>query len=759
MRRLLCALVALCLAMPAEAGKVLLIKQANASSNSSVTSAAKQLALTESVLRTLGVDYDVVPQYYVASGGGQPASNISQLAIRTGLVSANVTGSVQTQYAGIIHMGFGAAASGITRVAGYSPDTLTLTRSSGGVSVTWPSVPQLFLGLPNVASGSQYNSSSICSTGVHAGWPTGSGVDGPTGFPTFANGTVLSMNLVGQPEVWQQGVAHAYYSNVGHIGKEYGLSTTVSGAHFTGLTIGLTHVGDSTVTIDSPGTGGAGITENVTVNGDSYSMRVTNSATATLVQSGVHIYHSTPGITKSRVTIGANSASFRDNGNSSCADCDSMMRSPNYFDVKADTAILWTRQRDINDLSGMEIFALTADQGGPGSADNGMVITAMAIAIMDSATGGQIIGQKPGWVPPKIGFMVSGAFSHSKSDVNSSSAWNVHGVYYPSDTSNVKAGIDSLASLNIPIVVTVNVDSVASYPAEKAWWSQRLPLARFSPESKVYTDSLNVNGGETNSSRYLFPDVWGIYRSRQLLTANRYQYGTACGDADTTLSCQLGFMRGVLDSIPEFRGRMSSTLLAPFFDYIPRNYTRDRMPDPDSFAVACVRSGYNTLVCGTMFPYSTPSSSWGLNASGGNNGQNTFSPGDWYPNPRTQTIKTSSGQTIGQLKWLNMRHVDEDPAAINYSIHNVAFETMTGLFMSPWYLTDLSYWNHVMRSKLDVVLIKPGELGWKKNATSNVTRPGYFEVKWIVNQVRAINKLAGRTVIGFAYPEDIDPTW
>jgi hypothetical protein len=216
-------------------------------------------------------------------------------------------------------------------------------------------------------------------------------------------------------------------------------------------------------------------------------------------------------------------------------------------------------------------------------------------------------------------------------------------------------------------------------------------------------------------------------------------------------------MRGVLDSVPEFHGRMSSSLMAPFFDYIPRNFTRNRMPDADSFAVAVLRSGYNTLINGTMFPTVTPSSSWGLASGNANVGQSTNSPSSWYPNPRTQTVKNSSGQTIGQLAWLNMRHADEDPNAECYTIHEIAGETMTGFFMNPWYNADLPYWNHALRSRLDVVLIRPGELGWKKNATSNVTRSGYFEVKWIVNQIRAINKLAGRTVIAITYPEDVTP--
>jgi hypothetical protein len=679
MRRLLCALVALCLALPAQAGRLLVIKQNTPATSEGLSVISKELAIRKAVLDALGVDYDVVPQSVVAARINGPATNLNQAAIRTGLVSFNDVGTVQRQYAGVVHMGFTVAgAGGNTRVTGYNPDTLTLARSSGGVSVTWPSVPQLFLGIGNVPSAGIYTSVAACSTGVTSG-----------GLSSFQdNAQRLSLHMVGQPEVWNENGGHIYYRE--------------------DLTRGLT------------------------------------------------ILAGTPGITKARVVIRSNSSAFRENGRTSCTDCDSIGRPATYFESPAaDTALIWTRQRDINDLSGMQIFMLPSyANNGPSETD--VFTFAMSIAIMDSATGGQIIGQKPGWEPLKVGFVVSGAFTRSKSDASSSSCWSCHGTQ-PSDTALVKAGIDSLAALKIPVVVTVNVDSIATYPYEKSWWT-RLKLARFSPESRVYIDSLNANQGQTNASRYNAPDVFGAYRSRQLITPTRFDYCTACGNGDTTLSCQLAFMRGRLDSVPEFRGRMSSTIFAPFFDYVPRNFQRSNMPQADSFAVALLRSGYDTAINGTMFMGSTPSASWGTQSgSPFSAGPSTNAPNTWYPNPRLQTVKGVNGQTIGQLRWLNMRHIDEDPGGLHYAFHATSNEFATGMFMSPWYISDTPYWNHVMRSRLSVYLIKPGDLGWLKNATSNPTRTGYLDIKWLVNQIRAVNKFANRTVIAITYPEDINP--
>jgi len=691
MRRAL-ALLLIALAVPAQAGRVLVIRQGPPANSEASNVPMRQLGNVEAVLKAFGVQYDVVNQIAVASCATCPATNVSQAAIRTGLVSWSTTGTTQTQYAGIIHMGFTANGNGApatARVAGYNPDTLTLARSSGGVTTTWPQIPTIFFGIGNVSSGSIFASTATCSTGV---------VGTMAGLSSLKSD--MAFHLVGRPEVWKSGY------NSGGNGQH---------AYF--------HAGANGLTI---------------------------TATA-------------PGVTKARVVYGASASAVRDSGSFYCNDCDSLFTpGGTYFSSPAsDSAVIWTRERYSGDPAPL-IFALPTCMGNNGIGD--ITLIAMAVAIMDSASGGQIIGQTPTWRPSRMGFVVSGAMSHSFSQssfngVTSSFGWNIHGGG-AADSTYIKQGIDSLASLGVPVLVTVNVDSIASYPNEKSWWSRRLPTARFSPESRVYTDSLNVNGGETSANRYTSPDVFGIYRSRQLITPTRYDFCTLCGDADSTLSCQVSFMKGRLDSVPEFRGRMSRTIMAPWFDYIPRNFNRNSMPDPDSFAVALWRSGFDTAINGTMHVYSTPSLSWGLATGGAPNiGQTTFSPGTWYPNPRTQIIKTSSGQQLSQFKWLNMRHFDEDIFGSSPFAHDIIGEFWEGFFAQPWYIQDVPYWNHVMRARLNVVLVRPADLGCAvAGATVPVaSRPGFYFIKYVVNQVRAINKLAGRTVISFAYPEDIEP--
>jgi len=166
-------------------------------------------------------------------------------------------------------------------------------------------------------------------------------------------------------------------------------------------------------------------------------------------------------------------------------------------------------------------------------------------------------------------------------------------------------------------------------------------------------------------------------------------------------------------------------------------------------------------LCRSCRSYSTPSSSWGL-ASGAtpNVGQTTYSPGAFWVNPRTQQVRSSTGRTIGKFKWLNMRHIDEDVLASGcFTIHDIGMEFWQGFFEQPWYPQDLPYWNHAMRTKLSVIEIRPADLGCTvAGATVPVpARPGYYMIKYAVNQVKAINKLAGRKVINIDYPENIIP--
>ena len=476
------------------------------------------------------------------------------------------------------------------------------------------------------------------------------------------------------------------------------------------------------------------------------------------------INHAFSGITKSRMIVGGNAVAFNDNGFTSAANPDSMTKPTDWRDATADTTCLWTRERNngayfsANRDTAMQVWVMN-NSNETGGGDDWHVI--MGLCILDSTvfanTGQHLIGQARGWVPPTVAFGISGAFTHSPSSVVSTSDWNTHGTQYPSDTTLTKLACDSLDALRIPLLVTVNIDSVGSYPSEKSWWS-RIKMARFSPESRVGVGLGPVNpplgGRDGFASRYFSPDIWGYNRTRDYVSADRYDNGTVCDGADTTISCMLAYARARLDSIPEFRGRMSSTLIAPQFDYIPLGRTRNFMPNPDSLAVAILRSGYTTVVGGQMYAGEiSPSITWGNSAAGDIVTSTSEAPR--YP----RGWSYSQRSPVGTLSWLMSRTFDEIPDGVIGAGHDFAAENAHGLVNTPWYSSNLQYWYHNLRAPIRIVLARPGELGYFKTATSNATRPGYNQIKWIVNQIRAANYFAGFPVIKIVYPEEVSPSW
>jgi hypothetical protein len=468
---------------------------------------------------------------------------------------------------------------------------------------------------------------------------------------------------------------------------------------------------------------------------------------------GLAIVRTTPGITKARVILGGSSLAFNTNGTFGSAPWPDSMSTPAAYTTTplGDTAVVWTRERIFSNNSvdpAPLIFMLPANQGNGSAIASDHTLFAMCLAMADSVTGGILIGQTVGYEPPKIAFAMSGAFSHGQSGTAGPAEWDSHGVQQATinDTTHVKAGIDSLKALRIPVLVTVNIDSVAAYPNEKAWWSG-ITGAKFSPESRTGAAVSGVAvSGITN--QYQTPDIFGRRRARSLITNGRYNNGTACSSPDTTMSCLLSYARARLDSIPEFSGRLSKTLIAPAGDYIPTNFTRAAMPNPDTLAVAMLRSGYNRAILDVLPLSSAPSASW-ANSAGGNAVPTAQAPYAPSPSAHTQVVPG-----FDSFEWLGSRLLDEAETSIT-ATHEFSDELMLGVFGKPWYLGDTPYWNHNFRTKLSVFLFRPGNFGYRSTATSNVSRSGFHYAKWVVHNVSAINAFAGRNIIHIVDTDDL----
>jgi hypothetical protein len=82
--------------------------------------------------------------------------------------------------------------------------------------------------------------------------------------------------------------------------------------------------------------------------------------------------------------------------------------------------------------------------------------------------------------------------------------------------------------------------------------------------------------------------------------------------------------------------------------------------------------------------------------------------------------------------------------ALDHS-HDPMGEVILGSMGGPWYLQDMPYYYHGFRTPLSVFVAKAG--GLSGGMGLGLGRPDYWEMKSFVNIIRAINRLAGRTII------------
>lgn len=691
MKRLVAALAALVIAStPVQAGRVLVIKANSQDSNTATNASTRYQAMVTGVLDALGVDYDVVPQGMVAATTTSNPGNLNQNALRTGTVYLNNgPNSPSRQYAAIIHMGFHASSTGgavdVSKNRTTGYNPDTLTRVAA-----WPVIPQVFFGPARLYNNGLYATTSTCSTGV-------SGSNG-----AWLGNRYISVHSPGYDEVFRTGTTAGMF-------QWYGVGGAAAG-----------------VAVKN-----AGYTDRVVKN------RLSLSTSNTMALG----------------TAGADSSIANPDGLPNG-------RPATYFSPLGDTCVVWTIERHTNFRrnirgsiistpdSAMLIFA-TPVYPTNGGTDTPSSIVAMSIAMLDSACFGGIIGQKPGWRPKKIAFVVSGAFTRSTSYGHGPSAKS-HGVVLD-DSLLIKAGIDSLASLGVPVTVTLDPDSVtASKAYEKFWWS-RLPGVRYGYEPAVALDTL-LTGAAVLADSLISPDPFGLRRSRTISNA-AVLGGGDCGTTDTSMVCLLKRSRLRMTAIPEFSGKIGGFLLSSWDDYIPSNYNRATFSGDDSLASVFLAAGFS---CGGLDAARlSDMTSTKLTATGSVAVGSAYvgAPGFSFFRQRTSRSTLASGKTFN---WLCFRAFDEDVAGNAFQNHDMANEFLNGLFMNNWYPANLEMRNHEFKTPLSLFVVRPGDLGCTLPGGSQMM-PGFFQVKWITNQIRLINKFAGRTVVSITYPEDVEP--
>lgn len=491
---------------------------------------------------------------------------------------------------------------------------------------------------------------------------------------------------------------------------------------------------------------------------------------------------SAPGITRVLVATASSNASYGANGPRDCDDCDGFPAGVRKdSQTEADTAIIWVRERSTAEKAPLVFAPLIYPIQG---FEFPYTDFALAVAEMHRASGGRIIGQRPDWEPIKIGVGINNALVHSTADGSGDDTYT-KGIQ-PGDSTYVLAHRDSLIKLGLPLTVFVNADpdTLNAYPNERGWWAA-IPGAKFSPSPRRGLGNATgaLFGASANASGTLPVDIFGHLRARVPITIDRLNSGTPCDGTDTTMSCLIAYSRDILNSYPEFTGRLSRALYPHMSDYVPANMTARDLTGSGTASIegAMLRARFNTGVISAT-PFGTnPSANWGigagftvtLGATGGGIrtprgvGETTvdvWGTGAGLVTPGGQTVyNVSNTNKIGRFRWVVTRTSD---LSINASSteeggHPLPDEFFAGLFTDNWYPTQVAdswnrsnYYYHTFRTNLSAIVVQVGDLG-STAAAGRIQTPGWWYIKHVANRARAINRQAGMDVFRFVYIDEL----
>lgn len=449
-----------------------------------------------------------------------------------------------------------------------------------------------------------------------------------------------------------------------------------------------------------------------------------------------------------------------------CARCDSAVSG-----AGQDTLTAWEIPASASEGAATLVFATIA---GAGPCDDSTTVSAaqgvvpcefdapaflFVLARLDSLTNGGVWCGAKSKLPLKAALTIDGAFSRGSR--------RVAGGTPPSDTATAKESLDSLALLNIPVTVGVNVDSIASYPSEIAWWRDRLPTARFAPQVWDGVNDTTVAGlGKWSVARPI--DVFGRYRVRTYYGP----YNTTA--ADSSLYAGLLAQRAIAEAALG-SGRMSGFLMAPLDDYSPKNL-RWATTGWDSLNFAISRAGYSKVRTDVHTRAANPSTMGNVNRDlmiGGVYNQSRV----W--SPFNSTTVDYLGQTGHNVSGGQYSADTSNAAAGGFGTYTTS-PNMVGTSVARFWhgfvhsaFTDYDWFPYDGASTLRAgkvrtyedmfvpfrhgSIIKMHVSDFSGLVNGPPARPGWWGIKSVYNQFAAINRAAGRTVVRFAYPEEISP--
>jgi hypothetical protein len=350
----------------------------------------------------------------------------------------------------------------------------------------------------------------------------------------------------------------------------------------------------------------------------------------------------------------------------------------------------------------------------------------------------------------------------------------------PRDTLSFYETLDSLRLANIPATIGVNIDSAATY-ARDIIKLREYSQARFTPQ--VWTGA-TVDDSSNYVRSQRFHDIFGRWN-------NRAFYGDSTSHtvvgADSSIYWNLKRARSVTDSL--FPGRLSGCVLAPEDDYSPKQMRQGQESSlggsygyADSLIFSMRQAGFTCLRVDGKYTDARPK---GTNPRG------------WFTESRRTrdriggrhfTLLAHAGYELGSVNWAwstNDSAAPFDSAAVGRIEEERAgcgMWDMGGIHEGDIFcnqgsqLSTAAYyaWKNVEFKIDDVHDPKVSREISSEGSFENCrvmrmacsefsgrrpdpARIGWHQVKWLNDWFRACNILAGKTIMQFAYPEDVDP--
>lgn len=447
------------------------------------------------------------------------------------------------------------------------------------------------------------------------------------------------------------------------------------------------------------------------------------------------------GIWRPIVSYGATGITSAALRNCTSLPCDNVTRSNN-----PDSVLLWVRYRDANDPA-PRIFV---QPGGLTSALFDMGLVKMALAIVDSVTGGDIF-EDPKLIPKRRALWIRHGFSRGA--ITNQSSADVGGLVCNAavcDSADFKTGIDSLASLKIPFTVGVDVDSIATYPFEKTWWA-RAPLARFGLET--YAGAITGRGTTASSTHPM--DPFGNKRARAMSASATLP--VVCGSGDSTSFCLLKASGTIMEA--NFPGKVDHAIWPAWGDYSPTGATLATAGAyADSVPWVARNAGWKAIVFNPLHADGNSGRTWSTN--GGITTTAASAPLGWDPD--TRRVKTLDGQSF---KFLAARMEAASADTFSMSGHALGSEFQHGALRSNWYPDRGStsgigldaLYGHDFMTRTPILAFNACNLGSIGLSSSSGMTP-YWQAKWITNQWRAVDALlpGGKKLDVWDYVENLD---